>query len=68
MDAILDPQHEADPRSSVQDWFAERRRVEAREGGHQRRFYATHTYCDDNLVVVVGVPVGLHVYIHASCR
>ena len=55
MDAVEDPINEADPRPAMQNWLAARRQLEARVGGHQRRLYTTLTYCDDNVVGVVGV-------------
>ena len=56
MDAVEDPINEADPRPSMQDWLASRRKLEAKVGGHQRRLYAALTYCDDSITGVVGVP------------
>ena len=50
MDAVEDPINEADPRPSMRNWLAARRRLEARVGGHQRRLYTTRTFCDDNIV------------------
>jgi hypothetical protein len=40
-------------------WLAKRRALEKKHGGHQRRLYASHTYCDDNIIMVVGVPLAL---------
>lgn len=55
MDRIEDPLLEADPRSTAQRWLASRREVERIHGGHQRRLYMVHMYCDDNIMAVVGV-------------
>lgn len=55
MDAVEDPLNEADPRPSMQRWLSDRRALEARVGGHQRRLYSTLTYCDDNIIGVIGV-------------
>ena len=55
MDRIEDPLLEADPRSTAQRWLASRREVERIYGGHQRRLYMVHMYCDDNIMAVVGV-------------
>jgi hypothetical protein len=54
-DAQEDPLTEADPRPSVQRWLAERRKVEAETGAHERRLYFILMYCDDNIIAVVGV-------------
>jgi len=55
MDAYQDPINEADQRPAMQRWLAERRRLEQRVGGHQRRLYSSVTFMDDNLIGVVGV-------------
>jgi hypothetical protein len=55
VDPVEDPILERDPRPSAQAWLAARRRLEAQHGGHQRRLYSVHIYCDDNIVIVVGV-------------
>jgi hypothetical protein len=55
MDAVEDPLLEADPRPSAQEWLSERRALEAKVGGHQRRLYFVHMYTDDNVIGVVGV-------------
>ena len=55
MDRVEDPLLLADGRPSVQAWLAARRLVEERVGGHQRRLYFIHTFCDDNIIGVVGV-------------
>ena len=55
LDAIEDPLLEADPRPSAQAWLDQRRRLEERVGGHQRRLYSVHMFCDDNIIAVVGV-------------
>lgn len=55
MDAHQDPINEADTRPSMQRWLETRRELEARVGGHQRRLYTSFTFCDDNLIGVVGV-------------
>ena len=54
VDAVEDPLLEADPRPEAQAWLEQRRRVEAKHGGHQRRLYGALIYCDDNIVIVVG--------------
>ena len=55
VDAVEDPLLEADPRPSVQAWLTERRKLQSRVGGHQRRLYSVFMYCDDNIIIVVGV-------------
>lgn len=55
MDAIEDPINEADPSPAIQAWLAERRVLEKQVGGHQRRLYTSLTYCDDNVIGIVGV-------------
>ena len=55
MDAHQDPINEADPRPAMQSWLAQRRQLEQRVGGHQRRLYSSVTFMDDNLIGVVGV-------------
>ena len=59
MDAVADAELEASTDAEVQRWLAERRVLEAKHGGHQRRLYSAHTYCDDNIVIVVGVDLAL---------
>ena len=59
MDAIEDPINRADPRPAMQQWLAEREELERRVGGHQRRLYSTLTYCDDNIIGVVGIEQGV---------
>ena len=54
VDAEEDPIMEADPRPTTQAWLEERRGVEEKHGGHQRRPYHASIYCDDNIVIVVG--------------
>ena len=54
MDAVEDPINLADSQPAMQDWLEERRKLEQRVGGHQRRLYSSLTYCDDNIVGVVG--------------
>ena len=61
IDAVEDALLEADPRPSVQEWLRERRELETRVGGHQRRLYATHVYYDDNIIIVVGAPRAVRV-------
>jgi hypothetical protein len=56
MDAVEDPINEADPRPSMQRWLSERRLLEQKVGGHQRRLYTSLTFCDDNIIGVIGVP------------
>jgi hypothetical protein len=56
-DALLD----GDERPSAQNWLASRRRLEQKVGGHQRRLYSVHMYCDDNVVIVVGIQRALRV-------
>jgi hypothetical protein len=55
VDAVEDALLEADPRPSVQAWLAERRKLQSRVGGHQRRLYSVFMYCDDNIIIVVGL-------------
>ena len=59
MDAVEDPLNDADPRPAMQTWLAKRRALEARVGGHQRRLYTSVTYCDDNIIGVVGIPTAI---------
>ena len=59
MDAAADAELEASTDAEVQRWLAERRMLESKHGGHQRRLYAAHTYCDDNIVIVVGAGLAL---------
>ena len=61
IDAVEDPLLEADPRPAVQRWLSERRRLEARVGGHQRRLYFVLMFCDDNIIGVVGVERAMRV-------
>lgn len=44
VDAVEDALLEADPRPSVQAWLAERRKLQSRVGGHQRRLYSVFMY------------------------
>ena len=55
VDAVEDDLLRDDPRPEAQQWLRERVRLEERKGGHQRRLYAAHMYCDDSIVAVVGV-------------
>ena len=55
IDAVEDLILEADPRPAAHQWLEDRRRLEARVGGHQRRLYFVLMYCDDNIIGVVGV-------------
>ena len=55
MDAFADAALEASTSPEVHAWLVERRALEAKHGGHQRRLYAAHTYCDDNIVIIVGI-------------
>ena len=55
MDEAEDAINEADPRPAMQQWLAERRKLESRVGGHQRRLYTSLTYIDDNICAIVGV-------------
>ena len=55
MDAFADAALEASTSPEVHAWLVERRALEAQHGGHQRRLYAAHTYCDDNIVIIVGI-------------
>ena len=59
MDAVEDPINRADTRPAMQKWLAERTTLEQRVGGHQRRLYTCLTYCDDNIVGVVGVSAAI---------
>ena len=61
VDAVEDPLLEADQRPAAQGWLRARRALENRVGGHQRRLYSVHMYCDDNVVAVVGVARALRV-------
>ena len=55
MDAVEDPLNEADVRPAMQRWLSQRRELERKVGGHQRRLYTSLTFCDDNIIGVVGV-------------
>ena len=55
VDAIEDSLFEKDTRPAARDWLTARQKLEARVGGHQRRLYSVHMYCDDNIIIVVGV-------------
>ena len=54
VDAVEDDLLRADPRPAAQRWLKTRTDLEARRGGHQRRLYAVHMYCDDSITAVVG--------------
>lgn len=56
MDAKADPwlEQQASSSHAFQAWLNDRRVLERRVGGHQRRLYAVHTYCDDSITLVVG--------------
>ena len=55
MDAYLEPLLEQSSDTELQQWLHERQQLQRRVGGHQSRLYASHTYCDDNIIIVVGV-------------
>jgi len=55
VDEVEDALLEHDSRPSAQRWLELRRALETRIGGHQRRLYFVHMYCDDNIIGVVGV-------------
>ena len=59
MDKVEDAINDADPSHALQSWLSERRALEKKVGGHQRRLYCTLTYCDDNIVGVVGVEAAI---------
>ena len=54
VDAVEDELLRADTRPAAQQWLRERAALEARKGGHQRRLYSIHCYCDDSITAVVG--------------
>ena len=54
VDAVEDDLLRTDPRPAAQRWLRARSNLEARKGGHQRRLYAVHMYCDDSITAVVG--------------
>ena len=54
VDAVEDELLRSDARPAAQQWLRERSALEARKGGHQRRLYSIHCYCDDSITAVVG--------------
>ena len=59
MDAAVDAELEASTDPELQKWLTERRALEHKHGGNQHRLYAAHTYCDDNIVIVVGLDLSI---------
>ena len=46
--------------SKLLAWLEKRKAVQHKHGGKQNRLYSTEIYCDDNIIIVVGVERTLH--------